>query len=60
MLRLDSRVMLGSSSERHGPHIEDVMYSLSYSLRLLKSGKIVAWYSPRRKEGMIELRLFEF
>ncbi|KAF3445629.1 hypothetical protein FNV43_RR10805 [Rhamnella rubrinervis] len=58
--RVDSRVSLGSSSEKQGPHIEDSIFSLSYSLRLLKSGKVVAWYSPKRKEGMFELRLFEF
>ncbi|PKI67815.1 protein TRIGALACTOSYLDIACYLGLYCEROL 4, chloroplastic [Punica granatum] len=60
VFRVDSRLSLGSSSEKHGPHIEDMIYSLSYSLRLLQSGKVVAWYSPKRKEGMIELRLFEF
>ncbi|KAF6134146.1 hypothetical protein GIB67_013543 [Kingdonia uniflora] len=60
VFRVDSKLSLGSSGERFGPHIEDVMYSLSYSLRLLKSGKVVAWYSPKRKEGMVELRLYEF
>ncbi|KAE8038522.1 hypothetical protein FH972_011023 [Carpinus fangiana] len=58
--RVDSRVLLDYSSGRRGPHVEDFICSLSYSLRLLDSGKIVAWYSPKRKEGMIELRLFEF
>lgn len=60
VFRVDSRVLLDSSSRRRGPHVEDFIYSLSYSLRLLQSGKVVAWYSPKRKEGMIELRLFEF
>ncbi|GMY22953.1 protein TRIGALACTOSYLDIACYLGLYCEROL 4, chloroplastic [Fagus crenata] len=60
VFRVDSRVLLDSSSGRRGPHVEDFIYSLSYSLRLLESGKVVAWYSPKRKEGMIELRLFEF
>lgn len=58
--RLDSRVSLASLPGKRGPHIEDFVYSLSYSLRLLQSGKVVAWYSPKRKEGMIELRVFEF
>ncbi|CAL1390470.1 unnamed protein product [Linum trigynum] len=60
--RVDSRFALGSpsSGKDRTAHLEDVIYSLSYSLRLLKSGKVVAWYSPKRKEGMIELRLFEF
>lgn len=60
VFRVDSRVLLDYSSGRRGPHVEDFICSLSYSLRLLESGKVVAWYSPKRKEGMIELRLFEF
>ncbi|XP_042491511.1 protein TRIGALACTOSYLDIACYLGLYCEROL 4, chloroplastic [Macadamia integrifolia] len=60
VFRVDSKFLLDSLSIKHGPSIEDVRYSLSYSLRLLNSGKVVVWYSPKRKEGMIELRLFEF
>nr|KJB49300.1 hypothetical protein B456_008G111400 [Gossypium raimondii] len=60
VFRVDSKLLLDSKAGKLGPHIEDVIYSLSYSLRLLRSGKVVAWYSPKRKEGMIELRLFEF
>ncbi|OMO69681.1 hypothetical protein CCACVL1_19337 [Corchorus capsularis] len=60
VFRVDSKFLLDSKSGKRGPHIEDVIYSLNYSLRLLRSGKVVAWYSPKRKEGMIELRLFEF
>lgn len=60
VVRFDSKFSLGSSSGKQGPHMEDLICSLSYSLRLLRSGKVVAWYSPKRKEGMIELRLFEF
>ncbi|KAL4379011.1 hypothetical protein GQ457_02G000060 [Hibiscus cannabinus] len=60
VFRVDSKLLLDSKAGERDPHIEDVTYSLSYSLRLLRSGKVVAWYSPRRKEGMIELRLFEF
>ncbi|MBA0864061.1 hypothetical protein Goshw_029418 [Gossypium schwendimanii] len=60
VFRVDSKLLLDSKTGKLGPHIEDVIYSLSYSLRLLRSGKVVAWYSPKRKEGMIELRLFEF
>lgn len=57
LFRVDSKIVLDG---KQGPHIEDSIYSLSYSLRLLRSGKVVAWYSPKRREGMIELRLFEF
>ncbi|XP_024022274.1 protein TRIGALACTOSYLDIACYLGLYCEROL 4, chloroplastic [Morus notabilis] len=59
-VRLDSRILLDSSSDKRGPHVEDFICSLTYSFRLLESGKAVFWYSPKRKEGMVELRLFEF
>ncbi|ERN19982.1 protein TRIGALACTOSYLDIACYLGLYCEROL 4, chloroplastic [Amborella trichopoda] len=58
--RVDSRLSLSSPSGRLPPHVEDVVYSLSYSFRLMHSGKVVCWYSPKRKEGMVELRVFEF
>ncbi|GAB2270844.1 hypothetical protein Dimus_005708 [Dionaea muscipula] len=58
VFRFDSRIALDSA--RNGGHqIEDLMYSLSYSLRILGCGKVVAWYSPKRKEGMVELRVCE-
>ncbi|KAL2892596.1 Protein TRIGALACTOSYLDIACYLGLYCEROL 4 chloroplastic [Bienertia sinuspersici] len=59
VLRIDTKCVVDSPWKK-GLQIEDFMYSLSYSLRLLQSGKVVAWYSPKRKEGMIELRMFEF
>ncbi|KAJ6872359.1 hypothetical protein NC651_031461 [Populus alba x Populus x berolinensis] len=39
MVRVDSKFSLGSSSGKRGPHVEDLICSLSYSLRLLRSGK---------------------
>lgn len=61
VFRMDSRFSLGSSvSGKQSPRVEDVMYSLNYSLRALQSGKVVAWFSPKRKEAMVELRFFEF
>nr|XP_043619066.1 protein TRIGALACTOSYLDIACYLGLYCEROL 4, chloroplastic [Erigeron canadensis] len=60
VFRINSKVAFGSSSGGCGPHIEDVIYSLNYSMRYLASGKVVAWYSPKRNEGMVEMRVFEF
>ncbi|KAI4302849.1 hypothetical protein MLD38_038548 [Melastoma candidum] len=60
VFRMDSRFVLDPSLGKQQFLVEDFVCSLSYSLRLLNSGKVVAWYSPKRKEGMIELRLFEF
>ncbi|KAK6117767.1 hypothetical protein DH2020_048496 [Rehmannia glutinosa] len=45
VFRVDSKFSLDSSSGRHGPQLEDLICSLNYSLRLLRSGKVVAWYS---------------
>lgn len=60
VFRVNSKVSFGSSSEGRGPRIEDVIYSLNYSMRYLESGKVVAWYSPKRNEGMVEVRVCEF
>ena len=60
VFRVDSRVSLNSAHGKQTPHVEDIMYGLSYSFRLLQSGKILAWYSPKRNEAMVELRFFEF
>ncbi|KAK7286944.1 hypothetical protein RJT34_22313 [Clitoria ternatea] len=60
VFRADSRISLESFTRKHGLSIEDFICSLSYSFRSLQSGKVVAWYSPKRKEGMVELRLFEY
>ncbi|KAL1339449.1 hypothetical protein AAHE18_U037500 [Arachis hypogaea] len=59
VFRADSRVSLMSMFGKGGP-IEDFICSINYSLKSLPSGKIVAWFSPKRKEGMVELRLLEF
>ncbi|KAL9245222.1 hypothetical protein vseg_018898 [Gypsophila vaccaria] len=59
VFRVDTKCVI-DSPWRNGVKVEDVMWSLSYSLRLLHSGKVVAWYSPKRKEGMVEMRFFEF
>ncbi|XP_076892957.1 protein TRIGALACTOSYLDIACYLGLYCEROL 4, chloroplastic-like [Bidens hawaiensis] len=56
VFRVNSKVAFDSPS----PHIEDIIYSLNYSLRMLGSGKVVAWYSPKRNEAMVEMRVLEF
>ncbi|KAF2566038.1 hypothetical protein F2Q68_00023933 [Brassica cretica] len=58
VFKVDSQFQVGAG--KYGAQMEDLIYSLNYSLRLLESGKVVAWYSPNRKEGMVELRVFEF
>ncbi|KAI4338760.1 hypothetical protein MLD38_023777 [Melastoma candidum] len=60
VFRMDTRFAIDPSLGKQQSLVEDFVCGLSYSLRLLISGKVVAWYSPKRREGMIELRLFEF
>ncbi|CAH8301651.1 unnamed protein product [Eruca vesicaria subsp. sativa] len=58
VFKVDSQFQVGAG--KYGAQMEDLIYSLNYSLRLLESGKVVAWYSPKRKEGMVELQVYEF
>lgn len=60
VFRLESKLLLDSASGKIGPHVEDTICSLTYSFLDLESAKAVFWYSPKRKEGMVELRLYEF
>nr|KYP59946.1 hypothetical protein KK1_015393 [Cajanus cajan] len=60
VFRADSRISLESFARKNGLPVEDFICSLSYSLKSLQSGKVVAWYSPKRQEGMVELRMYEF
>ncbi|PKA53418.1 hypothetical protein AXF42_Ash012360 [Apostasia shenzhenica] len=60
VFRVDTKFSFSSPSGGYLPYAEDVIYGLSYSLRTLQSGKMLAWYSTKRKEGMIEVRIFEF
>lgn len=40
-------------------NVNDPMFALEYALQVLCSAKAVAWYSPKQREFMIELRFFE-
>ncbi|GFP83078.1 protein trigalactosyldiacylglycerol 4 chloroplastic [Phtheirospermum japonicum] len=39
--------------------VNDPVFALEYALQVLGSAKAVAWYSPRQREFMLELRFFE-
>ncbi|XP_027908418.1 protein TRIGALACTOSYLDIACYLGLYCEROL 4, chloroplastic [Vigna unguiculata] len=60
VFRADTRIALECFALKNGLAVEDFICSLSYSLKSFESGKVVAWCSPKRKEGMVELRMFEF
>ncbi|KAL6519721.1 hypothetical protein OROMI_032615 [Orobanche minor] len=40
-------------------NVSDPVFAVEYALQVLGSAKAVAWYSPRQKEFMLELRFFE-
>lgn len=57
--RIDSRVSFDCLSSDDGFHFKEIVYGLDYSLKSLGAAKILAWYSPTRREGMVELRFLE-
>ena len=57
--RVDSGVELGFKKDDSFLKVKDPVFALEYALQVLASAKAVAWYSPRQKEFMIELRFFE-
>ncbi|XP_010547033.1 PREDICTED: protein TRIGALACTOSYLDIACYLGLYCEROL 4, chloroplastic [Tarenaya hassleriana] len=40
-------------------HVDNSIFAVEYALQVLGSGKAVAWYSPKQKEFMVELRFYE-
>lgn len=57
--RIDSRVSFDCLSSDNGFHFKEIVYGLDYSFKSLGAAKILAWYSPTRQEGMVELRFME-
>lgn len=53
--RVDSRFAINS----HSLQMQDLTCGLDYSLESLRAAKLVFWYSPTRKEGMVEMRILE-
>lgn len=40
-------------------NVNDPVFAVEYALQVLGSAKSIAWYSPKQREFMIELRFFE-
>ncbi|KAK3189577.1 hypothetical protein Dsin_029138 [Dipteronia sinensis] len=55
--RVDSGVEL--DLKNRDIRANDSVFAIEYALQVLGSAKAVAWYSPKQKEFMIELRFFE-
>lgn len=39
--------------------VEEPTFALEYALHVLGSAKAIAWYSPKHREFMVELRFYE-
>lgn len=57
-LRVDSGVSVDLKKEWY-LNVNDPVFAVEYALHVLGSAKAVAWYSPKQREFMIELRFFE-
>lgn len=57
--RVDSGVLLDFKEKDCSVRIDKPVLALEYALQVLGSAKAVAWYAPKQKEFMIELRFFE-
>ncbi|KAG6575159.1 Protein TRIGALACTOSYLDIACYLGLYCEROL 4, chloroplastic [Cucurbita argyrosperma subsp. argyrosperma] len=58
--RADSGVAIDLSKEGWGSlQVEEPTFALEYALYALGSAKAIAWYSPKQREFMVELRFYE-
>lgn len=57
-LRIDAGVSLDLKKDWY-LNVNDPVFAVEYALQVLASAKAVAWYSPKQREFMIELRFFE-
>ncbi|CAN1805101.1 Protein TRIGALACTOSYLDIACYLGLYCEROL 4, chloroplastic [Linum perenne] len=59
-LRVDYQVNVELKNKRNWEvHAHDTVFALEYALQVLGSAKAIAWYSPKQREFMVELRFFE-
>ncbi|XP_021756951.1 protein TRIGALACTOSYLDIACYLGLYCEROL 4, chloroplastic-like [Chenopodium quinoa] len=58
-LRVDSELSVNLKNEGWKVNLDNPVIAIEYALYLLGSAKAVAWYAPKQKEFMVELRLFE-
>lgn len=57
-LRIDAGVSVDPKKDGYF-NVNDHVFAVEYALQVLVSAKAVAWYSPKQREFMIELRFFE-
>uniref|UniRef100_A0A7N0UEG0 Uncharacterized protein n=1 Tax=Kalanchoe fedtschenkoi TaxID=63787 RepID=A0A7N0UEG0_KALFE len=57
--RLDSGIALDFNNGDWKVQVDQPVFAIEHSLYVLGSAKGVFWYSPKKKEFMVELRFFE-
>ncbi|VVA96761.1 unnamed protein product [Arabis nemorensis] len=58
-LRAECGIQIDVKNGANPVTINNTVFAIEYALRVLTSAKAVAWYSPKQKEFMVELRFFE-
>lgn len=58
-LRAESGIQIDLKNGANPVTINNTVFAIEYALQVLASAKAVAWYSPKQKEFMVELRFFE-
>ncbi|KNA19997.1 hypothetical protein SOVF_056350 [Spinacia oleracea] len=57
--RVDSEVGVNLKNQEWKVNVDNPVFAIEYALHVLCSAKAVAWYAPKQKEFMVELRFFE-
>ncbi|KAL9237574.1 hypothetical protein vseg_012105 [Gypsophila vaccaria] len=59
-LRVDSTISVDlKNQDWKKVNVENPVFAIEYALHVLGSAKAIAWYAPKQKEFMVELRFFE-
>ncbi|XP_009124605.1 protein TRIGALACTOSYLDIACYLGLYCEROL 4, chloroplastic [Brassica rapa] len=58
-LRAESGIRIDLKNGSNPMTIHNTVFAVEYALQVLASAKAVAWYSPKQREFMIELRFYE-
>ncbi|CAK9170135.1 unnamed protein product [Ilex paraguariensis] len=57
--RVDSGVAIDLKNREWHLSVNNPVFAIEYALQVLGSAKAVAWYSPKQREFMMELRFFD-
>lgn len=57
--RVETEVACDFKNGSWNLHVDQPVFAIEHALQVLGSAKAIAWYSPKHKEFMMELRFFE-